>query len=145
MNYIAVSGYQPVLALTMHVRGQWVSVSSAHAVELDVPEVEPLLSVNLWCAGCRHLVARPLMQDARLGFRGYCLDCVRRLGQRCLEINQRLPFPGEFYCSCCGKILALAEMCNPERDGRQRRKCRMCRLEQLRAARKARQLNGKLN
>ena len=94
----------------------------------------------IWCAACRHLVPKTQAQDLRLGFRGYCDRCVKRLAMRCERLHQRMPIlRQEFFCPICSEIKPLDALCPPEQDGRRRLRCRICRMTQLRDRRKVRQ------
>lgn len=126
----------------------WRVDSAAFQAMLTAPP--PLLGFapirqvqRVWCAACRGLVPSASVQDARLGFKGYCGRCVNGLAARCVRENGRLPEVGEFFCPVCPAGIALqplAQLCAPERDGRRRLRCKECRLNQLRARRKLRRL-----
>lgn len=142
---ITVSGYPAMPAMSVFFQGQAVGTVTSIALEefLGRETMGPPSATHMWCAACRTLVPAIAVQDGRLGYRGYCDACVRRLVTVCKRKHRRLPTSGEFYCpGGCGQILPLEEMCPVERDGRQRRKCRGCRLDQLRELRRIRRANG---
>ena len=142
---ITVSGYQPIMAQTL-VRPDGTifgAVRSGDHLQLQIfggVPTAPALVMQVWCPGCRKLVPAASTLDMRLGFKGYCGECVQGLADRCRLEHGRLPGPEEFYCLSGSHICDRNDLCPPEADGRRRLRCRSCRLAQLYRGRARRKL-----
>jgi hypothetical protein len=142
-SVITVSGYPPIVALTIKRSGDVVLRVQSGAFTIQQTHTagtaRPVVYRTVWCARCRRLVPGANATDNRLGFRGYCSSCVQELGRKCVARWGRLPHAGEFFCPPCSTILPIEAMTALERDGRRRLRCKPCRKAQLKNARLRRQ------
>lgn len=138
---ITVSGFPPIIAVTVIRDGQTILTVQSGAFQMQTTYatgvVRPMQHLRqTWCARCKRLVPGANAMDGRLGFRGYCGECVEDLASQTLRKYGRLPIVGqEFVCPACVVIKPMDQLTSPEADGRRRLRCRECRLGQLRRAR----------
>lgn len=82
---------------------------------------------------CRRWTESGGTHDGRLGWIGFCDDCVAVAVERCLVFWDRLPHRDrEFFCPYCNEMRRHPDdRCPVEADGRARIKCWPCRQAQL--------------
>lgn len=135
---LVVSGYPPMKCIGLEDGGGHTLAKSLSAEDITayarrlhhISHAESPSRIAR-CAGCRRWVSRDTLFNFRLGYDGYCCDCVRLYAAECKAKHGRLPRRREFYCLGCTQIRREGHLTPPDADGRRRWRCRKCRAVQM--------------